>query len=116
MYGKPGFSAVKLGFLAKTLLFCYSMKTLLFFRKPVFSSENPGFLEKTQVFRQKNPAYRPLPFRLAIVTFAIPFLMMGKVTFDERVDVLESYCKGDISYTFIQPYWLSFQNSRSLKI
>ena len=29
-----------------------------------------------------------------------PFLMLGKVTFDERVNVLERYCKGDLSITF----------------
>ena len=27
--------------------------------------------------------------------------MLGKVTFDERVNVLERSCKGDISITFI---------------
>ena len=26
--------------------------------------------------------------------------MLGKITFDERVNVLERYCKGDISITF----------------
>ena len=26
--------------------------------------------------------------------------MLGKVTFGEHVNVLEKYCKGDISYTF----------------
>ena len=31
------------------------------------------------------------------VTFTILFLMLGKVTFDEHVNVLEGYCKGDIS-------------------
>ena len=31
------------------------------------------------------------------VTFTRPFLMLGKVTFDEQVNVLERYCKGDIS-------------------
>ena len=29
-----------------------------------------------------------------------PFLMLGKVTFDERVNVLERSCKGDLSITF----------------
>ena len=68
MLGKPRFSAVKLGFLAKTLLFCYtySMKTLLFNRKPGFSTENLGFQQKPQVFSQKNPACRLLPILLAI--------------------------------------------------
>ena len=37
------------------------------------------------------------------VTFTRPFLMLGKVTFDEQVNVLERYCKGDISYTFTIP-------------
>ena len=31
------------------------------------------------------------------VTFTRPFLVLGKVTFDEQVNVLEKYCKGDIS-------------------
>ena len=31
------------------------------------------------------------------VTFTRPFLMLGKVKFDEQVNVLESYCKGDVS-------------------
>ena len=31
------------------------------------------------------------------VTFTEPFLMLGKVTFDEQVNVLERYCKGDVS-------------------
>ena len=31
------------------------------------------------------------------VTFTRPFLLLGKVTFDEQVNVLERYCKGDIS-------------------
>ena len=33
-------------------------------------------------------------------TFIRPFLMVGKVNFEEYVDALERYCKGDISYTF----------------
>ena len=74
---KPGFSeklvfsAVKQGFLAQTLLFCHSMKTQVFNRKPRFSTDNPGFQQKTQVFRQKNPACRPLPIRLAIIMTTI---------------------------------------------
>ena len=28
---------------------------------------------------------------------------LGKVTFDKQVNVLEKYCKGDISYTFTKP-------------
>ena len=28
-----------------------------------------------------------------MVTFTRPFLMLGKVTFDEQVNVLERYCK-----------------------
>ena len=31
------------------------------------------------------------------VTFTRLFLMLGKVTFNEQVNVLERYCKGDIS-------------------
>ena len=31
------------------------------------------------------------------VTFTIFVLMFGKVTFDEQVNVLERYCKGDVS-------------------
>ena len=39
------------------------------------------------------------------VTFAKPFLILGKVTYDEDVNVLDRYCKDDIglSYTFTQP-------------
>ena len=37
------------------------------------------------------------------VTFTKPFLMLGKVTFDKHVNVLERYCKGGISYTFTKP-------------
>ena len=29
------------------------------------------------------------------VTFIMPLLMLGKVTFDEQVNVLERFCKGD---------------------
>ena len=70
---KLGFSAVKQGFLAQTLLFCHSMKTQVFNRKPRFSTDNPGFQQKTQVFRQKNPACRPLPIRLAIHSLTLIF-------------------------------------------
>ena len=35
------------------------------------------------------------------VTFTRPFLMLGKVTFNEQVNVLQRYCKGDISYKTI---------------
>ena len=31
------------------------------------------------------------------VTFTRPFLMLGKVNFDIQVNVLERYCKGDVS-------------------
>ena len=31
------------------------------------------------------------------VTFTRPFLMLGRVNFDEQVNVLVSYCKGDVS-------------------
>ena len=37
------------------------------------------------------------------VIFTRPFLMLSKVTFDEDVNVLEIYHKGDISYTFTEP-------------
>ena len=37
------------------------------------------------------------------VSFTRPFLMLGKVTFDAHVNVLERYCKGDISDTFTKP-------------
>ena len=32
-----------------------------------------------------------------------PFLVLGKVTFDNHVKALERYWKGDISYTFTHP-------------
>ena len=35
------------------------------------------------------------------VTFTRPFL--AKVTFDEQVNVLERYCKGDLSIIFTKP-------------
>ena len=50
------------------------------------------------------------------VTYTKPFLILGKVTFDKHVNVLERYCKDGISYTFIKPLWLSFQNQVSLKV
>ena len=31
------------------------------------------------------------------VIYTRPFLILGKVTFDEQVNVLERYCKGDVS-------------------
>ena len=34
------------------------------------------------------------------VSLTRPFLIMDKVTFDEKVNVLERYCKIDILYTF----------------
>ena len=34
------------------------------------------------------------------VTFTKPFLMLGKVTFDEHVNVLEIYCKGCIIHIY----------------
>ena len=34
------------------------------------------------------------------VTFTRPFLMMGNVTFDEQVNILERYCKGHLYKTF----------------
>ena len=37
------------------------------------------------------------------VAFTRPFLMLGKVTYDEHGNVLEKYCKGDISGTFTKP-------------
>ena len=37
------------------------------------------------------------------VTFTRPFLMWGKVTSDEHVNVLDIYCKSEISYTFTIP-------------
>ena len=37
------------------------------------------------------------------VTFTRPFLTLGKVNFDEHVNVLERYSKGDISYAFTKP-------------
>ena len=37
------------------------------------------------------------------VTFTRPFLMLGKVTFDEHENVLERYWKGDVSQTFTKP-------------
>ena len=36
-----------------------------------------------------------------MVTFTIPFLMLGKVTFDEQVNLLERYCKGDVLQTLM---------------
>ena len=41
--------------------------------------------------------------------------MLGKVIFDAQVNVLETYCEGNISYTFTKKC-LSFQNQRSLKV
>ena len=38
------------------------------------------------------------------VTFTRPLLENGTVTFDEYVNVLESYCNGDISFTFTKHY------------
>ena len=37
------------------------------------------------------------------VIFTKPFLMLGKVTFDEHVNALVRWWKGDISYTFTKP-------------
>ena len=37
------------------------------------------------------------------VIFTRPFLMLGKVTFDDDVNALERYWKDDISYTFTKP-------------
>ena len=37
------------------------------------------------------------------VTFTRPFLMLGKVTFDEHVNVLDRNCNSDISYKFTKP-------------
>ena len=36
-------------------------------------------------------------------TFTTPLLMLGKVTFDDHVNVLERSRKGDISNTFTKP-------------
>ena len=36
------------------------------------------------------------------VIFTRPFLMLGKMTFDDHI-ALERYRKGDISYTFTKP-------------
>ena len=37
------------------------------------------------------------------VIFTRPFQMLGKVKFDDRVNALERYWKGDISHTFTKP-------------
>ena len=37
------------------------------------------------------------------VTFTRPFVMLGKVTFEEQVNVLVRNCKGEISYIFTKP-------------
>ena len=37
------------------------------------------------------------------ITFARSSLMLGKANFDEQVNVLERYCKGDLSKTFTKP-------------
>ena len=37
------------------------------------------------------------------VIFTRPFLRLDKVTFDDHVNALERYWKGDISYTFTKP-------------
>ena len=34
---------------------------------------------------------------------ARPFLISGKVTFDEHVNVLERYFQDEVSYTFTKP-------------
>ena len=45
------------------------------------------------------------------VIFTRPFLMLGKVTFDDDVNALERYWKGDImSVNLTKPYWLSFHD------
>ena len=50
------------------------------------------------------------------VTFTKPFVMLGKVTFDKHVNVLERYCKGGF-HTHLQNLNGSlFQNQRSLKV
>ena len=49
------------------------------------------------------------------VTFTRPFLMLGKVTFDERVNVFEKYCKGDLSITFTNLNGDLFPKSKVLK-
>ena len=41
------------------------------------------------------------------VTFTKPFLVLDKATFDKHGNILEMYCKGDISYTL---------NVRSIKV
>ena len=50
------------------------------------------------------------------VMFTHPFLILGKVTSDKPINVLERSCKGDIPYTITKPLWLSFQNQRSVKV
>ena len=37
------------------------------------------------------------------VIFTRPLLMLGKVTFDDHVNALERFWKGDISYIFTKP-------------
>ena len=37
------------------------------------------------------------------VTFTRLFLMLCKVTFDEEVNILERYCKGNVPLTFLFP-------------
>ena len=49
------------------------------------------------------------------VTFIRPFLMLDKLTFDKHVNVLERYCKADISYTFTKPLTVLFPKLNVLK-
>ena len=42
--------------------------------------------------------------------------MLGKVTFDERVNVLERYCKGDLYITFTNLNGSLSKKQRSLKV
>ena len=48
--------------------------------------------------------------------FTRPFLMLGKVTFDEHVNALKRYCNCDnIAHIYITIYWLSFPKSKVIK-
>ena len=46
------------------------------------------------------------------VTFTRPYLILGKVTFDEYVNILAMYCKSERSYTFTKILMALIPNPR----
>ena len=59
----------------------------------------PGIFRSEWVNDLKDLEREPLSHCECVgkVTFTRPFLILGKVTFEEQVNVLERYCKGDVS-------------------